>query len=274
MLGDSLSGVTYISVPGKVGTSHFSYLQIVLGYFVGYFIISHILLPCITVKFNIHLWIFTLKIWKNNSKTGVYFLLFRDYSEPAVDCIWPQMWSSLCVRQNVWGQGAFCIKRFGDLIIDVIVYLQRRNKNLGVHGYDTKCVFNTGCCIIHCCHYQSNEYFNRGGRQASLPVWLFWILFLRSHENQISFLRILLVGSLQQLPWRGLDQNMMQKNLSCKSLPEAQKNIFWFSIIMLIVNVFFLSLGVLLYKYYDFSHIPLPMNAETGKVITIRYSRT
>jgi Na+/proline symporter len=66
----------------------------------------------------------------------------------------------------------------------------------------------------------------------------------------------------------GLDQNMMQKNLSCKSLGEAQKNIFWFSIVMVVVNIFFLSLGVLLYQYYAHSLIDLPMNAETGKVIT------
>jgi Na+/proline symporter len=66
----------------------------------------------------------------------------------------------------------------------------------------------------------------------------------------------------------GLDQNMMQKNLSCKSLGEAQKNIFWFSIVMVIVNIFFLSLGVLLYQYYQSSGIEIPMNAETGKIIT------
>jgi Na+/pantothenate symporter len=66
----------------------------------------------------------------------------------------------------------------------------------------------------------------------------------------------------------GLDQNMMQKNLSCKSLGEAQKNIFWFSIVMVIVNIFFLSLGVLLYQYYQSSGIEIPMNTENEKIIT------
>jgi len=66
----------------------------------------------------------------------------------------------------------------------------------------------------------------------------------------------------------GLDQNMMQKNLSCKSLGEAQKNIFWFSIVMVIVTVFFLALGALLFQYYDALGIALPANPETGKVIT------
>jgi Na+/proline symporter len=66
----------------------------------------------------------------------------------------------------------------------------------------------------------------------------------------------------------GLDQNMMQKNLSCKNLKEAQKNIFWFSIVMVVVTLCFLSLGALLYQYYEFAGIPLPADAQSGKVIT------
>jgi Na+/proline symporter len=66
----------------------------------------------------------------------------------------------------------------------------------------------------------------------------------------------------------GLDQNMMQKNLTCKSLKEAQKNIFWFSIVMMVVTFCFLSLGALLFQYYDYAGLTLPTNAETGKVIT------
>jgi Na+/proline symporter len=82
------------------------------------------------------------------------------------------------------------------------------------------------------------------------------------------FFKDFIGGVFTAVAMTGLDQNMMQKNLSCKSLPEAQKNIFWFSIIMVIVNIFFLSLGVLLYNYYEFAQVPLPTNTETGKVIT------
>jgi Na+/proline symporter len=82
------------------------------------------------------------------------------------------------------------------------------------------------------------------------------------------FVKEFIGGVFIAVAMTGLDQNMMQKNLSCKSLAEAQKNIFWFSIVMVIVNIFFLSLGVLLYQYYAHSLIDLPMNAETGKIIT------
>ncbi len=75
-------------------------------------------------------------------------------------------------------------------------------------------------------------------------------------------------GMFIAITMTGLDQNMMQKNLTCKSLKEAQKNMFWFSIVMMIVTFCFLSLGALLYQYYDYANIQLPLNAETGKVIT------
>jgi Na+/proline symporter len=65
----------------------------------------------------------------------------------------------------------------------------------------------------------------------------------------------------------GLDQNMMQKNLSCRSLKEAQKNIFWFSIVMMIVTFCFLSLGALLFQYYAHAGIALPVDVN-GKVIS------
>lgn len=60
----------------------------------------------------------------------------------------------------------------------------------------------------------------------------------------------------------GLDQNMMQKNLTCKTLGESQKNIFWFSIVLLITNLFFISLGVLLYIYADSMGISLPVKGD------------
>jgi solute:Na+ symporter, SSS family len=82
------------------------------------------------------------------------------------------------------------------------------------------------------------------------------------------FVKEFIGGIFIAVAMTGLDQNMMQKNLSCKSLDEAQKNIFWFSVVMVIVNIFFLSLGVLLYQYYAHSLIDLPMNAETGQIIT------
>jgi Na+/proline symporter len=82
------------------------------------------------------------------------------------------------------------------------------------------------------------------------------------------FFKEFLGGIFIAVAMTGLDQNMMQKNLSCKTLGEAQKNIFWFSVIMVIVNIIFLSLGALLYIYYNQSGIEIPINPETQKIMT------
>jgi Na+/proline symporter len=82
------------------------------------------------------------------------------------------------------------------------------------------------------------------------------------------FFKEFIGGIFISVTMTGLDQNMMQKNLSCKSLGEAQKNMFWFSIVMVIVTFFFLSLGALIYQYYDYAHLPLPADGVTGKIIT------
>jgi Na+/proline symporter len=74
-------------------------------------------------------------------------------------------------------------------------------------------------------------------------------------------------GMFIAIAMTGLDQNMMQKNLSCRTLEEAQKNMRWFSVVVIIVNIFFLSLGVLLYTYADAKGISVPVN-EAGKPIT------
>jgi Na+/proline symporter len=81
------------------------------------------------------------------------------------------------------------------------------------------------------------------------------------------FFKEFLGGIFIAVAMTGLDQNMMQKNLSCRSLQDAQKNIFWFSIVLVIVTFFFLSLGVLIYQYYDHSGIEFPMG-ENGKIVT------
>jgi Na+/proline symporter len=74
-------------------------------------------------------------------------------------------------------------------------------------------------------------------------------------------------GAFITIVMTGLDQDLMQKNLSCRNLQDAQKNMFWFTLSLVLVNVFFLSLGVLLYKFAEAKGIQLPTNPTTGKII-------
>ncbi len=269
MIGDSLSGVTYISVPGKVGGAHFSYLQLVLGYFIGYFIISKILLP-IYYKMNL-ISIYTYletRFGKHTQKTGAFFFILsrilgasgRLYLAAGViqffvfdqiGSVHVPFWLSVSVilalmllytyrggiKTLVWTDTFQSLFLVLGVVLSIAVIIHKMDIGFG------KAVSN----IV------SSDYSQT----------FFW-----DWKKSNFFFKEFIGGIFIAVAMTGLDQNMMQKNLSCKSLGEAQKNIFWFSIVMVIVNVFFLSLGVLLYQYYQSAGIDLPVNAETGKVIT------
>jgi Na+/proline symporter len=269
MIGDSLSGVTYISVPGKVGGANFSYLQLVLGYFVGYFIISRVLLP-IYYKMNlvsIYTYLET-RFGRHTQKTGAFFFILsrilgasgRLYLAAGViqffvfdriENVHIPFWLSVSVilalmllytykggiKTLVWTdtfQSLF-------LVLGVVVCI-----GVIIHKMDIG--FGNAVSNIVTSEYSKTFFWD-------------W------HKSNF-FVKEFIGGVFIAVAMTGLDQNMMQKNLSCKSLEDAQKNIFWFSIVMVIVNVFFLALGVLLYQYYAHAAIDLPMNLETGKVIT------
>ncbi len=269
MIGDSLSGVTYISVPGKVGAGHFSYLQLVLGYFVGYFIISKILLP-IYYKMNL-ISIYTYletRFGKHTQKTGAFFFILsrilgasgRLYLAAGViqffvfdrlTNIHIPFWLSVSVilalmllytykggiKTLVWTDTFQSLFLVLGVVLSIAVIIHKMDIGFG------KAVSNV----------MSSEYSQT----------FFW-----DWKKSNFFFKEFIGGIFIAVAMTGLDQNMMQKNLSCKSLGEAQKNIFWFSIVMVIVNIFFLSLGVLLYQYYQSSGIDIPMNTETGKIMT------
>jgi len=93
-------------------------------------------------------------------------------------------------------------------------------------------------------------------------------IFFWEWREKSYFFKQFLSGIFVAIVMTGLDQNMMQKNLSCKNLKEAQKNIYWFSLVLVIVNLFFVALGALLYIYAHTKGLVLPINGTTGKIIT------
>lgn len=268
MIGDSLSGVTFISVPGAVGDelgSRFSYLQLVIGYFFGYLVISRILLP----------------LYYRLNLTSIYSYLgmrFGPYSE-------------------ITGAVFFLLSRIlgagGRLYLAAFVIHWIVLENLGVDFYQSVAVIIVLMLV----------YTYRGGiktlvwtdvLQSSLlllGVILSIIAIKSSMDLSFSevvtnvwgdertetffwdwregrfFPKMFIGGALMAIAMTGLDQNMMQKNLSCKSLGDAQKNITWFSIVLVIVNVFFLALGILLYQYYEVNEIKFPLKAN-GEIFT------
>ena len=269
MIGDSLSGVTYISVPGKVGGANFSYLQLVLGYFVGYFIISKVLLP-IYYKMNlvsIYTYLET-RFGRHTQKTGAFFFILsrilgasgRLYLAAGVIqfFVFDQIKS---VHVPFWLSVSV-------ILILMLLYTYKGGIKTLVWTDTFQSLFLVLGVVVSIAIIIDKMDIGFGQAISNIASSDYSKTFFWDWHKSNFFVKEFIGGIFIAVAMTGLDQNMMQKNLSCKSLADAQKNIFWFSIVMVIVNIFFLSLGVLLYQYYAHAAIDLPMNADTGKIIT------
>lgn len=269
MIGDSLSGVTYISVPGKVGGANFSYLQLVFGYFVGYFIISKVLLP-IYYKMNlvsIYTYLET-RFGRHTQKTGAFFFILsrilgasgRLYLAAGVIqfFVFDQIKS---VHVPFWLSVSV-------ILVLMLLYTYKGGIKTLVWTDTFQSLFLVLGVVVSIAIIIDKMDIGFGQAVSNIASSDYSRTFFWDWHKSNFFFKEFIGGVFIAVAMTGLDQNMMQKNLSCKSLGEAQKNIFWFSIVMVIVNIFFLSLGVLLYQYYAHAAIDLPTNAETGKIIT------
>ncbi len=246
MIGASLSGVTFISVPGWVENQSMGYMQIVLGYVLGYAFIGLVLLP-LYYRLNLtSIYTYLGKRFGNYSyKTGAsYFLLsrtigaalrlylvakvlqlliFDEYGVPfevtailTILLIWFYTFKG-GIKTIVWTdtlQTLFMLIAVGVSIYSIADEMQISNLFSYVADSELSKTFFFD-------DYKSGSYF--------------WKQFF--------------TGTFIAIAMTGLDQDMMQKNLTCRNLKDAQKNMFWFTIVLVIVNFFFLALGVLLTDY-------------------------
>ena len=248
MIGATLSGVTFISVPGWVASTQLGYVQMVLGYALGYLCIGTVLLP-LYYKWNV-VSIYSYlqhRFGKKSYKTGAaffvlsrltgtsfrLFLLLNVLHWLALDGLNVPFWASAAIALvGIW----LYTKKSG---IKTIIYT------------DTA---QTLCMLIALGITAYVLFFELQLDTQSLWVW--WqsqpntqLFFWEDWSSGQHFVKQFFAGALIAFAMTGLDQEMMQKNLSCRSLKDAQKNMFWFTIALVVVTVLFLILGVLLSAY-------------------------
>ena len=248
MIGASLSGVTFISVPGWVEASQFSYFQVVLGYTVGYAVIGLVLLP-LYYKLNLTS-IYTYldgRFGRYSYKTGASFFIlsrivgasFRLYLVAVVlqnlifDGLNVPFWATVTItilliwlytfksgiKTIVWTdtlQTLFMLIAVGVTIVYV-------SEDLGINSEN---IFS----------YLADSNLSK-------------MFFFEDWKSFDFFWKQFISGAFISIVMTGLDQDMMQKNLTCRNLKDAQKNMFWFTIVLTIVNFVFLALGLLLTVY-------------------------
>ncbi len=261
MIGASLSGVTFISVPGEVGNTNFFYFQVVLGYTLGYFVIAKVLLP-LYYKLNLVSIYAYLEsrfgFW--SYKTGAFFfilsrtlgssirvflvagvlqlILFDQWGIPfwvsvliTVSLIWIYTHKG-GIKTVVWTdtlQTFFMLSAVG-----ISIYLV--GKDLGI--------------------LKISEFVGTIAADSRSEI------FNWDWKSGTNFFKQFASGAFITIVMTGLDQDMMQKNLTCRNLGDAQKNMFWFTIILVFVNLMFLSLGLLLYLFAETNGIALPVRSD------------
>jgi Na+/proline symporter len=257
MIGASLSGVTFVSVPGDVLTNQFAYFQMVLGYILGYWFIGAVLMP-IYYRLNLvsiygyleH----RLGFWAY--KTGAFFFLLSRTVGSAFRLFLAVMILHIGLFKP-WGI-PFEVSAIVSIALIWVYTFQGGIKTI-VWTDTMQTVFLILGAFLSVYFIQQELHLSLSGlTQAVYESPYSKIFFWEDWKSPLFFPKQFISGACVAIVMTGLDQDLMQKNLTCKNIKEAQKNMFWFTLVMVVVVFLFLVLGAMLYMYADMKGIDLP----------------
>jgi SSS family transporter len=249
MIGASLSGVTFISVPGAVEANQFGYFQIVLGYFVGYLVIAYVLLP-IYYKLNLTSIYTYLKerFGVTSYKTGaIAFLVSR-----VVGASFRLFLVAKVLQLLVFDPLGIPFTITVLITIGLIWLYTFKGGIKTIIFTDTLQTLFMLISVVVTIVFLANALDLNNFTEVYTAVSeseMSKIFFFEDSNNPQFFIKSFLAGMFITITMTGLDQDMMQKNLTCKNLKEAQKNMIIFRFILVFVNLLFLALGLLLTQY-------------------------
>lgn len=260
MIGASLSGVTFISVPGEVANSNFYYFQVVLGYLVGYFIIAKVLLP-IYYRYNL-VSIYTyldqrFGFW--SYKSGAFFFLISRIIGASF-----RLFLVAGVLQIAFFD-AFDLPFWISVLTTIILiwlYTFRGGIKTIVWTDTLQTTFMLVAVVVSILFIKNELSWTWTELTSNLFQDDRSTIFNWEWQSSRNFFKQFFSGAFIAIVMTGLDQDMMQKNLTCKNIGEAQKNVFWFCVILVVVNFLFLSLGVLLYQFAEIGGLAIPERTD------------
>lgn len=286
MIGASLSGVTFISVPGMIGGQQFAYMQGVLGFFVGYLFILFILLP-IYYKLNVTSIYEYLeqRFGKVSYKTGAFFFLLSRVTGASFRLFLVALAMQYIVFQEIG------VPFWMTVVISILliwIYTKRGGIKTIVwtDTLQTLAMLTAVGVAIYLINQKMEwtyfEFLNSSEFKARGQIF-----FFDDHNAVTYFWKYFIGGIFIAIAMTGLDQDMMQKNLTCKNNREAQKNMFTMASLLIVVNFAFLSLGALLFIYAEQFGVQIPvvdgitrtdllfpeiaMNQGLGKALSITF---
>lgn len=258
MVGTSLSGVTFISVPGWVQSSQFTYFQVVLGYGVGYWLVSFVLLP----------------LYYKQGLTSIYEYLadrfgpkshlvgaFSFFISRILGAAFRLFLVAIVLQQYVFAQLGIPFEITVILSVALIWFYTHRGGIQTIVWTDSLQTLLMIVAVVLSIVYMGQNLNLSTTEIFSLESYpdynRIWIFDDPSHRQY--FWKAFIGGAFITLCMTGLDQDMMQKNLSCRNLREAQKNMLSFSLVLVGVTALFLLLGALNYNYATANSIALPV---------------
>ena len=260
MVGATLSGVTFISVPGEVGNSAFAYLQFVLGNIVGYWIIAGILLPMYYKLNLISIYTFLQKRFgEYGYKTSSFFFLISKLTGAAF-----RLYLVAGVLQIAFFD-AFNIPFSVTVTLTIAliwVYTYRGGIKTIVWTDILQTLFLVSAVVFSIVAIGRGLGWDSGNIIKEVFDSSYSKIFVWEWNSGNNFFKQFFAGIFTTIAINGLDQDMMQKNLTCKNKKEAQKNMLVFSFLFLAAVILFLSLGVLLYEYAIKTGISIPEKTD------------
>ncbi len=250
MIGASLSGVTFISIPGTVAEQGFSYFQVVLGYTVGYAVIGLVLLP-LYYRLNLtSIYSYLETRFGNYSyKTGASFFLLSRVVGSAFRLFLVANVLQLIIF-DAMGVPFYITVTL--TIFLIWLYTFKSGINTIVWTDTLQTLFMLTALGITIYFISSDLGISPAGLMGYLAdSEMSKMFFFDDWKSRDYFFKQFISGAFIAIVMTGLDQDMMQKNLTCRNIGDAQKNMFWFTIILTIANFMFLTLGLLLTDYAE-----------------------
>ena len=266
MIGSSISGVTFISVPGWVATSHFSYMQMVLGFLTGQLIIAFVLIPLFYRMRLVSIYEYLENRFGASSyKTGAWFFFISKMLGAAVRIFLVCIVMQLLVFEPL---GIGFVWNVAATMALVWLYTFRG----GVKSLIWTDSLKTFCLVVSVvlciCYIASDLQLGFGQMVRTIAVHDYsQVFFFDDINDKRYFFKQFLAGVFTVIAMSGLDQDMMQRNLSCKNFKDSQKNMITSVISQFFVILLFLMLGVLLYIFAANQQIAVEKSDELFPLI-------
>ena len=257
MVGASLSGITFISVPGDVGALNFTYFQVVIGYLIGYFVVAYLLLPIYYKKGLTSIYEFLGdRFGKFSHKTGAFFF----FISRVLGASFRLFLVAIVLQEFIFDQWGIPFEITVTFSIVLIWLYTFQGGIKTVIWTDTIQTFFMILSVLISIVFITNsfdqtlfEFLNSEFYSKKSQVFIFDDFYNKSY-----FIKSFLGGMFITICMTGLDQDMMQKNLTCKNLGDAQKNMIVFSFVLVFVTFIFLVLGSILFKYIEINEVQIP----------------